>query len=142
MTQTLTSDVGLFAIPCPLQGRGYWCASNGTGCCENAVRNGLGHLINVTVTSFSGAVASSSSASAIPSTPPSIDTANPSKSAGIPTCAADTNSPSSHNNTAVTAGVGGAFGGCLLVALIALFVQRRIYTEKLRSHEEMLSSWV
>ncbi|KAJ5509218.1 hypothetical protein N7527_011361 [Penicillium freii] len=53
------SDATLYVIPCPVQGRSFWCCSvNGTNCCDNAVRLDMGQMINVSVTSLTSDVSS------------------------------------------------------------------------------------
>lgn len=129
-------------MPCPVQGRGFWCASNGTYCCDDAVRKDMGQLINVTVTSFSGAASSYPSLPAAASpTPTSLGKANPSQAASTATCASDINSPGPQTNKAA-AGVGAALGACLLIALIALFAQRRSYVKKMREREAIIEEKV
>lgn len=127
-------------MPCPFQGRGFWCASNGTDCCHNAVRKDIGQMMNVTVTSLSGSSSSYSSPSATSSTSSSIDAAGSLKSAATATCTSDINCSNHKNNTAVAAGVGGGLGACLLIALITLLMQRRIYTKNIRKKEAMINA--
>ncbi|KXG53856.1 uncharacterized protein PGRI_009060 [Penicillium griseofulvum] len=156
------SDATLYVIPCPLQGRGFWCCSvNGTNCCDDAVRLDMGQMINVSVTSLTSEVSSSSgssesslsssvsSAMSSPKVSPSPSSsnantnekANPDTNTEDTTCtpSLDTNStcPAS-KTTVISAGLGAGLGGCLLIALITMLVQRRIYKKNLRQKEAMI----
>ncbi|KAJ5996489.1 hypothetical protein N7522_008149 [Penicillium canescens] len=139
-----------------VQGRGFWCGSvNGSDCCDNAVRLDMGQMINVTVTSISDAVSSSfassessvsmstsSSSSAPTSASTSTSTLNTSSKKGdsedlsVGTCAAGSTCPASHT-TAISAGIGGGLGACLLAAIITILLQRRIYRKNMRQKEAM-----
>lgn len=98
----------------------------------------MGQMVNVTVTSLSGSTSSSYSSPSATSSPSSpSDTAASSQSA---TCTSEINCPNLKKNTAVAAGVGAALGACLLIALITLLMQRRIYTKNMRNKEATINA--
>ncbi|CAI7615242.1 unnamed protein product [Penicillium discolor] len=160
------SDATLYVIPCPAQGRGFWCCSvNGTNCCDNAVRLDMGQMINVSVKSFTSDV-SSSSGSSQSSISSSISSSSPSsKASSSPSSPSSTNASTTdsetNNNTntedtectsgssasatcpaskttVISAGLGAGLGGCLLIAVVTMLVQRRIYKKNLRRKEAMI----
>ena len=157
----IASDATLYVIPCPVQGRGFWCGSvNGSDCCDNAVRLDMGQMINVTVTSISDSVSSSfassessvsmstsSSSSAPTSASTSTSTLNTSSKKGdsedssVGTCTSGSTCPASHT-TAISAGIGGGLGACLLAAIITILLQRRIYRKNMRQKEAMFDEIV
>ncbi|OQD64900.1 hypothetical protein PENPOL_c007G07526 [Penicillium polonicum] len=159
------SDATLYVIPCPVQGRGFWCCSvNGTNCCDNAVRLDMGQMINVSVTSLTSDVSSSSGSSqsslssSVSSSSPSSKTSSSPSSPSL-TNAGTTDSETNNNNTedttctsgssasatcpaskttVISAGLGAGLGGCLLIAVVTMLVQRRIYKKNLRRKEAMI----
>lgn len=94
-------------------------------------------MVNVTVTSLWGSISSYSSPSAISSTSSPSDIAASSQSAA---CTSEINCPNPKKNTAVAAGVGAGLGACLLIALITLLMQRRIYTKNMRNKDAMINA--
>ncbi|KAJ5503181.1 hypothetical protein N7463_006055 [Penicillium fimorum] len=158
----IVSDATLYAIPCPLQGRGFWCCSvNGTNCCDDAVRLDMGQMINVSVTSLNSEISSSSgssesslslsasSASPSPkasSSPSSTDAStdtetytniNTTDATCTPGSDASATCPAS-KTTVIGAGLGAGLGGCLLIAIMTMLVQRRVYKKNLRQKEAMI----
>ncbi|KAJ5373780.1 hypothetical protein N7517_005786 [Penicillium concentricum] len=157
------SDATLYVIPCPLQGRGFWCCSvNGTNCCDDAVRLDMGQMINVSVTSLTSEISSSSgssksalssSVSSVSPSPkassssPSSTNANTDTETNTKTNPKDTTcTPGSNTSatcpasktTVISAGLGAGLGGCLLIAIVTMVVQRRIYKKNLRQKEAMI----
>ncbi|PLB47625.1 hypothetical protein P170DRAFT_496483 [Aspergillus steynii IBT 23096] len=125
------SDATPYIKPCPLQGYGFWCASNGTDCCRDAARLDMGEMLNVTVTPLSGSTSASLPSATVSDIPESTASA---------TCSPEANPSESKKTTAVAAGLGAGLGTCLLIALGTIFMQRRIYTKNMRNKDVIIMS--
>ncbi|KAE8357481.1 hypothetical protein BDV27DRAFT_164479 [Aspergillus caelatus] len=117
--------------PPPSYSNGFWCDSNGADCCHDAVRLDMGQMLNVTVTSLSGSTSDSFPSATVSDTPESTESA---------TCTPEINSSNPKKTTAVAAGLGAGLGTCLLITVITILMQRRIYTKNMREKGVIISS--
>ncbi|PLB52511.1 hypothetical protein P170DRAFT_351758 [Aspergillus steynii IBT 23096] len=142
---SLAQNTGIYVLPCPQRGVGYWCCSaNGTECCDDAFRMNMGSLvIGEDTSSDSSTSAAGSETTAKATTTTTADVTTTATATSNPTsCAledAGAECPKS-NTTAVGAGLGISLGACLVGTVGALFFQRRAHQKKLREYSALHAS--